>query len=49
LTTGIRASSFTASWLSASELNQAVRQFQIGGGERREGLFYSISRKERGG
>lgn len=49
LTTGIRASSFTASWLSASELNQAVRQFRIGGGERREGLFYSISRKERGG
>jgi hypothetical protein len=49
LTTGIRALAFTAPWLSASELNLAVRQFRTGRQVRREGLFYSISRREPGG
>jgi FtsK/SpoIIIE family len=49
LTTGIRALAFAASWLSASDLNTAVRQFRTGGRASREGLFYSISRKEPGG
>jgi hypothetical protein len=49
LTAGIRALPFTAAWLTASDLNLAVRQMRIGRRPRRADLFYSISRKELSG
>ncbi len=49
LTAGIRALPFTAAWLTASDLNLAVRQVRTGRRPRRADLFYSISRKELSG
>jgi DNA segregation ATPase FtsK/SpoIIIE-like protein len=46
LASGIRAQPFTAAWLSASDLNLAVRQVRIGDRRHQPGLSYSIAREE---
>lgn len=49
LTAGLRAVPFAAAWLTASDLDLAVRQVRSGRRPRRADLFYSVSRKHTDG